>query len=119
MDITYIKKPAYSKQCGQTVLAMLTATSVKEICRQTGNNKLRNSDITRFLKENEIKHEFKRCRHYDQLPKYAIVKLSIEGQSYNYWCLKMNDIFYDPEVGTIKEYNNESIQPISYIKIEL
>ena len=119
MIITYLKKPVHSKKCGQTVLAMLTKTSIKDVCKQAGNNKLRNSDILKFLKENEIKHEYKRCRHYDQLPKHAIIKLNIEGQSYNYWCLKINDMFYDPEVGTIKEYNNESIQPVSYIKIEL
>ena len=118
MEITYIPQPNGSKQCGQTVLAMLLGTDIKTICKEMKKSGgTRNSHLKKILDSYNIKYRYKRCKHLEHIPKVAIVKIGFAGYSHTHWTLKYEDFFYDPTIGVIKEYNKELIEPISYLEI--
>lgn len=78
--IKYKSQPVNTNLCGQTVLAMLLDKEIKDVCKvMKKSGKTRNSDIIKVLKENEIKHKYKRCRYFEHVPKVAIVKIGFSG----------------------------------------
>ncbi len=118
MRIKYRAQPNHSSQCGQAVLAMLLNKDIGIICKEMDKSgPTRNGDITKVLKAYNIKHKYKRCKHLEHIPNVAIVKIGFEGQSNTHWTLKFKNVFYDPTIGIIKEYNKELIEPISELEI--
>ena len=116
--IKYLSQPVNSNQCGQTVLAMLLGEEIKTVCKlMNKSGGTRNSDLVKVLTNKGIKHNYKRCKYFEHIPKVAIVKIGFEGYNHTHWTLKYKDTYFDPEIGIIKNYNEKFINPISYIEV--
>lgn len=103
-EIIHIFEPT-PLQCGQAVLAMLTAKSVEETIKICGTEKettLKQMFDTLTYYGVEFSKERKEVKAKDELPNVAI--LSLETPRCWHWSLYFYGIFYDPEHGVLSDF---------------
>jgi hypothetical protein len=117
MKIKYINQGPRDMKCGQAVLAMITGTSIDEICKIIGTEGgTFNTDIYKVLKKHNIPYLYKRCKYFDKIPNNSIVKIGYKTFKDTHFIFKTNNKFYDPYTGIIEKYS-DNIESISYINL--
>ena len=117
-NFKYKTQPPGSKLCGQVVLSMITGISIHYICNDLKNrNATRNKELIMYLECNNIKTLYKRCSDFNKVPNKSIVKIKFNNEN-THWVFYYNGLFYDPDIGIIKSYNDEWIKCVSYIKLK-
>ena len=102
--VEYIHEPT-DLQCGQAVLAMLSAKSVDEIIKLTGTDRETNLHQMFFALEAlgiEYDRERRQADVKEQLPEVCI--LSLETPRCWHWSLYFKGTFYDPEHGILPDF---------------
>lgn len=120
MEIMYIRQPNNSKLCGQTCLAMAFNKDIKDICIILNKYQgTRNPDIYKIIEHFGFKYKYKRIsKKNNNIPNDVIVKIGFKGFRDTHWTYKINDCFYDPTEGLLKDYTEyDYIEYISYIQI--
>ena len=103
-EIEYIHEPT-DLQCGQAVLAMLTALPVSQIATELNNNRETNlKEMKSYLKEHgfKISDERRQAENKSELPNIAL--LSLETPRCWHWSLYYNGTFFDPEHGVMSDF---------------
>ena len=102
--VKYIHEPT-DLQCGQAVLAMLSAKSVEEIIKLCGTDR-ENNLKQMFAALDDLGIEYDRERRQveskAQLPEVCI--LSLETPRCWHWSLYFRGTFYDPEHGILPDF---------------
>lgn len=104
MKISYIHEPT-DLQCGQAVLAMLTGTSVGEICRELRNDRettLR--EMKEYLRRHGLRVSDRRVPVADRSELPPVCVLSLETPRCWHWSLYCEGTFYDPEHGILDDF---------------
>lgn len=118
MNIEYKQQNLGDKTCGQTCLAMITGSTVENIC--TIINKkggTRNTDVVKVLKYFNIAYTYKRGKDFRKIPNNSLIKIGFKNYTNTHFIIKTKDIYYDPDWEIIKEYSN-NVLPISYFNIK-
>ena len=108
MSLVTLPKHLYeptSLQCGQTVLAMLSGKTVKEICKICSTEKETTlKDMKKALNILNISFldERKEANKKSDLPPIAL--LSLETPRCWHWSLYFKGMFYDPEHGLLNDF---------------
>ncbi|SEC45675.1 hypothetical protein SAMN04489761_3045 [Tenacibaculum sp. MAR_2009_124] len=119
--IKYKSQGFGTKKCGQTVLSMITGFSVEDICERLGKSKTTYllSDIKPFLEKNGFVTDYKKVRKFEDVPNYSILLLEYPDESNTgHFTLKIDNEFFDPLVGTVSQYNEETRLPHSYLSFK-
>jgi hypothetical protein len=102
--IEYIHEPD-DLQCGQAVLAMVTATPVNDVANELNNYRETNlKEMKSYLASHgfDISDSRKEAADKTELPPLCL--LSLETPRCWHWSLYCNGIFYDPEHGVMKDF---------------
>ena len=102
--IGYIHEPT-DLQCGQAVLAMITGTDTKTVCRTLGNDRETSfKEMRSYLSRYGIKtgSSRKEAKTASDLPEICI--LSLETPRCWHWSLYVRGTFYDPEHGVMTDF---------------
>lgn len=103
-EIIYVHEPT-DLQCGQAVLAMITGTDVRDVCRELDNEReTRLSEMKSYLSAHGVSFtaERREAQSKTELPDYCI--LSLETPRCWHWSLYAKGTFYDPEHGVMEDF---------------
>lgn len=113
-----ISQPYHSKQCGQACLAMITGKTLEEVCNDLENYKstIIKDEIIPYLNKNNFSTQTinSLSADFDSIPNNSIVYFMYQNGS-THVCVKHNDLYYDPDVGIIKEYDYK-VRILKYIR---
>ena len=102
--IVYVHEPT-DLQCGQAVLAMVTAVPVEQVAEELRNDRETTlKEMKSYLRKRGIWVSDERVPVTEKqaLPTFCL--LSLETPRCWHWSLFHNGIFYDPEHGVLKEF---------------
>lgn len=118
MQVEYRNQPPCSNQCGQAVVAMILNKSVEEVCKEMNKKgRTNNKSLKLLLKKYGIELGWSRCKKFEDIPEFSIVKMNLIPYDQRHYTLKLVDSYYDPDLGEIKNYNIKLFRPVSYMKI--
>ena len=102
--VGYIPEPT-DLQCGQAVLAMVTALSPEQVAGELGNDRETNlKEMKSFLRAHGVQVSDERTPVADkgELPPCCL--LSLEKPRCWHWSLYCDVVFYDPEHGVSDDF---------------
>ena len=108
--MTPLKQPRGSSLCGQTCVAMACRITLEDACGLVGHRHgTRTKELARVLRGRgfRCKDTLTRSRA-DQMPDYALVKMSFRGRRNWHWVLLWDGALYDPDpapqLGTLTSF---------------
>ncbi|MGG8495949.1 hypothetical protein ACQY1Q_06010 [Tenacibaculum sp. TC6] len=121
INTQYVSQGYNTKLCGQTVLSMIIGKPTEQICKELQKDGTTNiiKDLKPYLEKNGFDTEYKKVRTFKDIPNNSIVLLEFPDESQSgHYTLKINNVYYDPAVGILKNYNEETRLPHSFLKFK-
>ena len=113
-----VSQPYHSKQCGQACLAMITEKSLEEVCKDLNNYMDTSiySEIINYLNKSGFSTQLVEClgEDFNKIPNESMVHFMFQNAA-THVAVKFDDLFFDPDVGIVKEYDNK-VKVLRYIK---
>ena len=104
MNITYVHEPT-DLQCGQAVLAMITGTNVREVCRELDNERETTlAEMKKYLSAHSFTLSASRLEAHERAELPPLCVLSLETPRCWHWSLYAYGTFYDPEHGVMSDF---------------
>lgn len=104
MNITYVHEPT-DLQCGQAVLAMITGTDVREVCRELDNERETTlAEMKKYLSAHGFTLSSARLEAHERAQLPSLCVLSLETPRCWHWSLYAYGTFYDPEHGVMSDF---------------
>lgn len=114
-----IIQPYGSMRCGQTCLAMVTDSTVDEVCKEMDKYEetLVLTDISHHLHKKGYftRHIYNNSElTFDDIPDNSIIR-GVNRNGRGHYVVKHKGKYYDPAIGIVEEYLNE-FRPTNYIE---
>lgn len=103
-------QPYLSKQCGQTVLAMITGNTIEEVCKEIDKEYTTGiyTDLKPYLDNKGYKTTITYGEGFNinKVPNNSIIRFKKPDESGHFVLKNENGEIYDPAVGIVKAYLN-------------